>query len=481
MSAGSDSSLDDETVMDARRNALRTRRRRRSALSQIQDLDSRKGTMMSVFSSAGARFIVLPISAILGIIVTRLIIDNYGVTTYAQYILLVGIAGLIPFSDLGLTAAIMNAVAGAKDPRTDSNLKLVLVSCLRLLAGCSFVVIAVAITIQVSGLWPTLLGAGLTPETGPLAATICLIIFGLNILIAFGQRILAALGLNVVVVLLGALQTPVVLLVLWLMIITAAEGGYIPIASYAATTIICLIAITLAARKISPMLGEASRAALDRNVRGAKVFNTAWPMLIQMIALPIAMSSDRLVLSLVGTVQDLTEYSLANQLFSPVLAVVTAAGFALWPVFARARASAVAAPVSPMKLSGLFAAMGGLACLVLGFASPWLADLASGGTIKLSVPLLVAFSIFIVLQSAKYPFGMYLTDASGLRFQAFFILGMLPVNLGLTILLIPMIGPIGPVIGSIVGVSLFQLIPNWILVSRRIKALDAATAEENPA
>lgn len=448
-------------------------KRRGSGLASMQKLDSKRGTIVSIASSAGARFIVLPISAILGIVVTRLIIDNYGVETYGQYILLVGIAALIPFSDLGLTAAIMNAVGGAEDPRTDPNVRSVLVACLRLLTGCSLVVISVAFIFLATGLWPTLLGSGLSTDSGPLAATLCLAIFGFNLMIAFGQRILAALGLNVVVVLLGALQTPIVLLVLWLMIQTAGDGGLIPVASYAATTVICVIAMVFAARKMSPMLGSAVRGAADRHTRGGKVFNTAWPMLIQMIALPIAMSSDRLVLSLVGSIEDLTEYSLANQLFSPVFAVVTAAGFALWPVFAKARAAGTAAPVSPMKLSLVFAGLAALACLVLGLASGWLSDLASGGQIDLGLDLIVAFSIFIVIQSAKYPTGMYLTDPSGLRFQAYFILGMLPVNLGLSIALIPTLGPVGPVVGSIVGVTLFQLLPNTLLVRRRMRKLAA--------
>lgn len=453
-----------------------TARGRGSGLSSMQDLSSKRGTIVSIGSSAGARFVVLPIGAVLGLVVTRLIIDNYGVETYGQYILLVGIAGLIPFSDLGLTAAIMNAVAGANDPRTDSHLRSVLVACLRLLLGCSLVVILLAIALLASGLWPTLLGSALSSDSGPLAATLCLAIFGFNIMIAFGQRILAALGLNVVVVLLGALQTPIVLLVLWLMIQTSSDGGFIPVASYAATTFICIIAIVLAARKISPMLGSAVRGAADRHTRGGRVFNTAWPMLIQMTALPIAMSSDRLVLSLVGTIEDLTEYSLANQLFSPVFAVVTAAGFALWPVFAKARAAGTAAPVSPMRLSLVFAGLAALACIILSVASPWLTELASGGEIRLGIDLLVAFSIFIVVQSAKYPFGMYLTDAAGLRFQAYFIMAMLPVNLGLTILLIPVLGAVGPVVGSIVGVVLFQLLPNWVLVRRRLRTVASPAA-----
>ncbi|ODT21843.1 MAG: polysaccharide biosynthesis protein [Microbacterium sp. SCN 69-37] len=448
-------------------------------ISQIRDLGSRRGTILSLLSSAGARFLVLPVSAILGIVVTRLIIDHFGIDTYAQYILLVGIAGLIPFSDLGLTAAIMNAVAGADDPRRDNNLRLVLVSCLRLLAGCCVTVVSVALILYATGLWPTLLGSALTPETGALAATLCLAVFGFNLLIAFGQRILAALGMNVVVVLLSALQTPIVLLALWAMIQLGAGGGYIAVASYLATALISGLAILIAARMISPMLGSALRGAVDRKVKGARVFNTAWPMLIQMIALPIAMSSDRLVLSLVGTVSDLTQYSLANQIFSPVLAVVTTAGFALWPVFAKARSTGTRAPVSPGKMSLVFAGAAALAALILAAASGWLSEVASGGKIHLDAPLLWAFGVFIVLQSAKYPFGMYLTDASGLRFQAFFILGMLPVNLGLTITLIPALGAVAPVLGSIIGVLFFQFIPNWFLVRRRLAALDARTLEKH--
>ncbi|MCC9053766.1 polysaccharide biosynthesis protein [Microbacterium sp. F2E] len=470
-----------EVESEARATSRREQRASLRGLTRLQDLESRRGTFLSMGSSAIARFAVLPLSAILGIIVTRMIIEHYGVATYGQYILLVGIAGLIPFSDLGLTAAIMNAVAGAKDPRSDTHLKLVLVSCLRLLLGCSVVVISVALLLYATGMWPVLLGSGLTASTGALAATLCLTVFGLNILIAFGQRILAALGLNVVVIVLGALQTPIVLLALWVMIQTSADGGYLPVVSYLATTVICLIAITIAARKISPMLGTAVRAAAHRGTKGERVFQTAWPMVVQMIALPIAMSSDRLVLSLVGTVEDLTEYSLANQIFSPIFAVVTAAGFSLWPIFARARANGAAPPVSPGRMSATFAAVAAAASLVLCLLSGWLTDLASGGRIQLSAPLLAAFSVFIVLQSAKYPFGMYLTDASGLRYQALWILGMLPVNLGLTLTLIPALGAVAPVIGSIVGVTLFQLIPNWVLVQRRIRtqrsAVDALDAE----
>lgn len=426
--------------------------------------------IVSVAGSGLARFLVLPVSAVLGIVVTRVLIDNYGLDVYAQYTLLVGLAALIPFADLGISAAIVNAVAGAQDPHTDDHLRKTLVTCFRVLAACSLTVIAVVVTIYAVGAWPTLLGDGLTQANGSLIATICLGIFGLNILISYGQRILASLGLNALVVLLGGLQTPIVLAVLIVMVLTGADGSFIPVAAYAATTFICLICIIVASRRISPMLGHAYRAALRlRSERGAPVFNVAWPMLIQMIAVPLAMQSDRLLLGHLSTLDELTSYSLASQIFMPIFAVVTSAGFALWPVFARARATGTKSPLSPFVMSGLFAGVALLASVAMGLASGWLSEVASGGRISLDVGLIIAFASLMVVQSARYPFGSYLTDASGLRFQAYWVLVMLPVNLGLSIALAPSLGAVGPVIGSIVGVTMCQLLPNFWMVLRRTR------------
>ncbi|OAH48813.1 lipopolysaccharide biosynthesis protein [Microbacterium oleivorans] len=441
-------------------------------------LATKRGMLTSVGGSAIARLMVMPVSAFLGIVVTRLILDNYGEATYAQYTLLVGIAALLPFTDLGLSAAILNAASAARNPRTDPVLRGVLVSCMRLLVCCAIVLLTVAVGIYALGYWDVLLGDGLSLGSGALAATLCLAIFALNLLISFAQRILIALGLNTLVVLLGALQTPVVLVVLWLTISAGADGGYIAVASYASTFLISAIAFVIAVRRISPTIGVAVRESLNPRVRGERVFNVAWPLLVQMIALPLAMSSDRLVLSHLGSLDDLTEYSLAMQMFTPALGVLATAGMSLWPVFARARSAGTATPFSPHAMAGMFAAlaMGGGA--VIFMFSGWLADLASGGRIELGWPILVAGGVFIIVQAIKQPYGMALTDPRGLTFQAACAVVLLPVNLGLTIGLTPTLGAPGPLIGSIVAVVTCQLVPNVLLV--RYRSRRAALADEIP-
>jgi len=44
------------------------------------------------------KILVLPISALLGIVSVRLIIENFGLAAYAQYGLLVAIGNLLPFA-----------------------------------------------------------------------------------------------------------------------------------------------------------------------------------------------------------------------------------------------------------------------------------------------------------------------------------------------------------------------------------------------
>lgn len=413
--------------------------------------------------------LVLPVSAVLGILVTRLVIDNYGTAAFAQYGLLVGIGTLLPFADLGMAAAVVNAVAVSQDVRRDDRLRRVIVTATRVLLGSAAVLTLVALGITILGLWPVLLGEGLVPGSGALVAMACVILIALGLPVGIGQRVLAGLGKNHVAILVLGFQTPLVLATLLLLLHLDLPGGTVIAAvPFAVTLALSAVCTVLAARQLRPTLGRALREVPRiRLVPGVRVFDVAWPMLVQMVALPLAMQSDRLVLSHVAGPGALAEYNLAAQMFTPIWAVVNAAGFTLWPVFARARAQGRTATPMPMA-----AAFGGLAIVmvtVVALASPWLADLASGGAITLGPALVVAFAVLMVMQAVKYPLGMYLTDVRGLRYQAYMIVAMLPVNVGLSWGLAERWGAPGPVVGSIAGVLLFQILGTAVYVRRRIR------------
>ncbi len=418
--------------------------------------------------SAVLRFAVLGISALLGILTTRLVIDTYGQAAYAQYALLVTIGSLIPFADLGIGAAVMNIIGESTDPRADERVERVLLTSLRVTCASSFVLVAVAAAITATGTWSAVLGDGLSGRSGPLVALICVVLFSITLPLGLGERVLIALGRNHISIVVLGLQSPLVLGVLVLAIrLRAPNGSFVAVLPYAALVLLAFTLTVMAARRVRPALGRAWRSVGSvRSVRGGRILDTAWPMLIYMVALPLAMQTDRLVLSHVSDLRNLAEYSLAAQMFVPIYAVTNAAGVILWPLFARARATGERA-VSPIRVGWLFAGIAAALCAMISLLSPWLSSLASGGQIRLSIGLVLAFSLLMTLQALKYPIGMYMTDSRGLRFQAFAVVLMLPVNLGLSVALGRALGAVGPVLGSAVGVLLFQVVANEWYVRRR--------------
>jgi O-antigen/teichoic acid export membrane protein len=331
--------------------------------------------------------------------------------------------------------------------------------------------------VSVLGLWPTLLGDGLLADSGPPVAAACLLLIALGIPVGIGQRMLVGLGRNHISILVLGVQTPVVLVVLTLLVASGSRAGAaFPVVPYAVTLVLSGTCTWLAARRIRPVLGEAVRRVPRVHAeRGAPVFHVAWPMLVQMVAVPLAMQSDRLLLSHLRPAAELAEYSLAAQMFIPIWALVNSAGLALWPVFARARAEGAA--TSPFGMAWAFAGAAAVTAAVVAGASPWLAELATGGAVQLSWLVVLAFAVLMVLQAGKYPLGMYLTDARGLRFQAAMIALMLPVNVGLSWALTLRIGAAGPVIGSIVGVLVFEVVANTFYVRRRLRKAAAAAGQ----
>lgn len=415
--------------------------------------------------SAGVQIAVSGISGLLGIVTSRLIISHFGVDAYGQYGLLATLPYLIPFADLGIAAVIVNNIAGSKEPRTDEVVRRTVMSAFRVMLASGLVIVSVSLLLYVTGLWPVLLGGALLPG-GDLAATLCFIVFGLALPMGVGSRVLIGLGRNPLQTAIQGITAPVVMLVVLAMIaVGSGAASYLALASYLATATVSLTMIVVAARLLRPQVGAAFRDVLKfRSNPGVPVLHLAWPMLVQMIALPIAMQTGRVILSHRGTSEELASYNLASQMFSIVLQAIYTAGVALWPVYARARSDGERA--SPASATAVFTA-GGLAMgLVMTIALPFIVDIVADGAITLQWPLVAAFVVFVTIQATKYPLGMYMTDSKGLRFQLLPIFVMIPLNLGLSWALVPLVGAAGPVMASCVSVVLCQVIPNALWVRR---------------
>lgn len=417
----------------------------------------------SVGSAAAVKVGVMGVTGIIGLVTSRLIIQGFGIEAYAQYGLLASLPTLLPFADLGLAAVVINAVAESNDPRRDPAMRRALLSTVRLLLAATAVVLTIAFLLTMLEAWPVILGDGLLPG-GNVVAGACLALFGLGLPLALGPRILIGLGRNTTQIATQVITAPLIFLMIGACVLFGIPADqYLAIAAYVASIVVAIVALSLAARLISPQLGMLVREIPRlRRAPGVPVVNMAWPMLVQLIALPVAMQTGRILVSHLGGVAELAEYNLGYQIFGIALQTISAAGVALWPIFARARASGtVETPWLPtiwFLVGGVIIA-GGMAAL-----SPWLASAISDGELSLPVPLLLGFVVFVALQSAKYPIGMYMTDLAGLRFQVVPTIIMIPVALGGSLLLIPLWGAAGNLAAVSAAVALCQVIPNLIYV-----------------
>ncbi len=423
--------------------------------------------MSAIWRSAGTRAFLLPISAVLGILNTRIIVENFGSEAFAQYGLLVALGSLLPFADLGVSAAIMNAVGASSDPANDDHVRRVILTSVRALLMSVWVLLSVNVVISALRLWPTLLGEGLMPDSGPTAATLCLALIAITLPVAIGQRVLVGLGKNHVAIAIGNLQTPIVLVSLLVIVaLGASSGGLLPVIPYSVAFLLSAGTTVLAARLLRPNMRTAIlQVPRVRREKGERVADVAWPMLVQMIAVPLAMQTDRIVLSHVDP-SELAQYNLAAQMYLPIWQVTSAAGVALWPIFAKDRARGERGRESPARLALLFGVAATVLCLGITVVRPWLAAFASDGEIAVPLGLAVAFSLLMIVQAVKYPFGIFLTDARGLRFQALMVILMMPFNVVVSIALARRFGAVGPVLGSFAGVLLFEAIPNGWYVRR---------------
>lgn len=428
-----------------------------------------RSLLSTVGTTAAAKVLVMGLSGLLGLFTSRMIIGHFGTDAYAQYGLLTSFPALLPFADLGMAAVVINAVASSDSVSTDRQVRNTITTALRILIVAGGAIVAVAVVITATGLWPTLLGKGLTDD-GSWAAFSCLAVFGLVLPLTLGPRVLVGLRRTSSQVASQAVVAPFILLSVTLAVASAAPvGSYLAVLSYLGNALVAVICLVIAARAITPQLGKAIQEIPQlRRVPGVPALSLAWPMLVQMIALPVAMQSDRLLLSHLTTGDELAQYNLTSQLFGMVLQAIMAGGMALWPIYARARANQQIR--SPFQPTAWFL-VGGLSMAgVLALVAPLIADYVSGGRIVLDFWLVLGFVVFVAVQAMKYPLGMYMTDKGGLRFQVVPILLMVPLNLGISWWLIGVVGAGGPIIGSAVSVLLCQLIPNFVYVARDLKA-----------
>lgn len=418
---------------------------------------------MAPAKSLIVKIILTPVVAIVGLFATRIAIGSLGANGFAIFALVVGLAALLPFADLGIGSAVMDTVA-RRDSLPPGTVEDVLFRSARLLLIVGAIITSIAFLLSYEGLWGVMLGVQSSPVLDR-AGGWALFLFSIGLTLSIGPRILTGLGKNHVVVALQALAgVTTLLLVLFARLVNGELVLYV-CAPFLANLVSSIIGLILAFRNLDLPIG--SLRARVRQPRGRQMYSlkrVALPMAVITVVLPVAYQSDRLIISHYATLKEVAAYSIAFQLFSTLMGLIASSAMALWPVFVESRQQSSLTRHSFFQLQLAFVGLGLVLAVSLLAGGQFAARIVSGGAVEVPRILLASLSLLLVLQAASYPMAVLLTDRPGLAFQARLHIIMLLVNFPLSLVLVNVLRTSGPVLASVVAISFTLFVPQLIRV-----------------
>jgi O-antigen/teichoic acid export membrane protein len=413
--------------------------------------------------SASARVLTLPVTAAATFVTTFLLVKELGVETYAYVILVGALFQLIPFADLGMGAAVVNASAKRLESRELSATALATAGiAFRTLAASATAILALAVLVGLIGAWPSLLG--LPPgvaASSSWAIAVVLLPFALSIPFGIGQRILVGEGRNHVVSFVGIAGPTTATATTYVLLKMGVDPLVLGVATPLGILIVSVSCFVLALRASRWRFRD---IIFVRRIRQKpRLWNSALPMIVISITVPLAMQSDRLVLSHFSEARELSEYSIAAQMYVPCFSIISMAAVALWPIFSRSGSASIT--LWSKAIAALGAGGGFLAVSFVFLVGP-VAHIITEGKLTVGLDLAAAFGSLLVVMACHQASAVLLTSPMHLAFQALCSTAMLVLNLALSIYLAPIFGASGVVWASVFGVFVTQLIPCIVKAKR---------------
>lgn len=430
-------------------------------MSQVSTLRKTGQHLLGPFA---ARLLTYPITIGCSLVTAALLIRGASVEDYAGYTLIASLLPILAFLDLGYGGAVTNWSAEYSN-QSESDARNILRSrlghALRAAMVPTFLGLILAL---VSSVWA--LATGSYWLHIPIAVlSLVLAIYSLNIPFSIISKILIGTGRTSTWIFIQIAQPLTALgfigAAVWLKF-----SALIPIAPALSLLVMCTIGAYFGLKSAEIAQKDIVGAVVGPKQRGENLFASAWPMMIILIANPLALSSDRLILTWLSDTTNVASYSLASQLFSPALALLSATGLSLWPHFAKKRFRGETTGPWPMMFA--FASAAVLGSLVLFCLSPWLANLVGGDRIELSVSLILCLASSFIVQAAQLPIGMYMMHGSGPKIQALLLVLMFALKFVLSVAFIPSLGAGGPALGTAIAILVCQILPGAWLVARRV-------------
>jgi O-antigen/teichoic acid export membrane protein len=412
-------------------------------------------------SGAIARIISFLPTAIASVLAARLILAHYGVPAFNGFTIAESLIVLVPLSDLGVGGAITAAFA-TDDPLAVRSQRVVLTSA-RVMTISALGLTAMALIMSAAGVWDSLLGHA---SYGGTFFGLLMIAYAFGFLPGLSVAMLLGVHRNHLTILVQTLIMPAVCLGIAALIFLKADGRWVVVLPGAAFAFVNLLTVVLATR-----ITRFSWPAMLRRVPwrgrfpGVSIRAIAGPRLALSLLTPLALASDRVVLSHFSTSSQVADYGVVMQIFAPTTALIGAAAQPLWPIYLAARAKGEVGP----QMIKVVAAFGAGTIVICGLLVPLcgpLGDVVGDGKVHLGLALPIAAAALSVITAIGYPMIMAFTTPKELRFAAWAVAALLPVNLVISSILAHHLGAPGPLVGTIIIGVMNVTMAVWYLRTR---------------
>ena len=367
---------------------------------------------------------MLPLTGLVNLALARLVTTAVGVEAFGPIMLIATLSQLLMFADLGAGAAVATAaaqLATAADGAT--RLHRTMLTSLRTLAGAALGLSLLAVAVALGGGWAPLLGlrAGALGSAHAIewTAAAAVVIFSVVLPLSLGEAILRGTGRMHRAILLAGLSAPTALV-----LVLALTGLHGPHMLYALTipagAFVGSLACFVSARRAIAfsLRGIVHELLRPRRFPGLKISAIAGPWFVIMVGLPIALQTDRIVISHRVSAVALSNYSYISQLYTPIWSVVSIAALSLWPAFATGDVEPRALRHRWLTSVKLLGGAGLVLAAALVLLSRVIVNWTSDGNAHIGTGLVLCFAGLLLVQSLHVGTGMLLIAPDQLRFQA---------------------------------------------------------------
>ncbi|MFI7169528.1 hypothetical protein [Rhodococcoides fascians] len=410
----------------------------------------------------------LPITGLASILQARLVTEWFGIESFAIFTIVASLPLLLPTPDLGTGASITNAAAVL--PVNSVRFVTTLIQAVVRISVVSTIIVIAVLAVGVCSSWSEILGFSSGGYNWPIA--ISLVAFCTAMPLSIGTSILVGLS-RVSTVVLTQCAVPLIGIVTLLCVGLFDLDFSVALSLSTIGLSASLLVGTVIAFRDARVVRAAKAWAFyyrqnRRNSKVERVLVGSVSTIIITFVLPISFQTGRLVLSWFGDLNQVAQFSALMIVFLPVYSVVQISGRSLWPRFASERAREMRSNKSFWSgfRTAVFVGFGGGAGLCL--LGPTIVSWAVGDAVMIPRTLYFIFGLIVVVQAMHLPGGMFLTDGPGLRFQAVTTSGMAITVLGLSCVLTPPFGALGPALALLAGLFCLQFLPCFVYSLKRI-------------